>query len=200
MLGHMLLYIRKNKKLTKSEIAKSSNIDIGHLTHIEKCERKPSNKVLKNICGAMKIPYQPLLYTLDKKVTEEQENYDFECYIPYNKVLAIDKLNDFIICPSEIPSACVALKMNDISMEPMIPKDVYIFIEYNVPLSNKDIGLFYYKNSFIIRKFIIRKNDLVLRSENKTKYPDIIISKDDNISMVGKVLAYQDSNKQTVLL
>ena len=46
MLGHMIEYIRKEKKLTKAGIAKGTNINTGHLTHIEKGERNPSIKKL----------------------------------------------------------------------------------------------------------------------------------------------------------
>ena len=66
MLGHMIAYIRKEKKLTKASVAKNTNINTGHLTHIEKGERNPSHKVLKSMCKAMDIPYRPLMYTYDK--------------------------------------------------------------------------------------------------------------------------------------
>ena len=200
MLGHMLLYIRKKKKMTKAEIARNSNIDTGHLTHIEKCERNPSNRVLKNICSSMEIPYRPLMYTLDRKITEEQEEYEFEQYIPYNKILAVDTLDNFIDCPLETPGACIAVKMMDTSMEPKILKGSYTFIEFNVPLSNKDIGLFSCNNQLIIRRFIIRKDGLVLRAEDRNKDPDILFDENNKISMVGKVVGYQDENKQTILL
>ena len=61
MLGQMIAYIRKEKKLTKAGIARGTNINTGHLTHIEKGERNPSHKVLKNMCKTMGIPYRPLM-------------------------------------------------------------------------------------------------------------------------------------------
>ncbi len=45
----MIAYIRKEKKLTKAGVAQGTNINTGHLTHIEKGERNPSHKVLKKI-------------------------------------------------------------------------------------------------------------------------------------------------------
>ena len=59
MLGEMIAYIRKVKKLTKAGIAKGTNINTGHLTHIEKGERNPSHKVLRTMCKTMGIPYRP---------------------------------------------------------------------------------------------------------------------------------------------
>ena len=42
----------------------------------------------------------------------------------------------------------------------------FIYVELNAPLNSKDIGLFQYNNQLLIRKFIVRKNDLVLRAES----------------------------------
>ena len=36
MLGEMIAFIRKDKNLTKAGIARGTNINTGHLTHIEK--------------------------------------------------------------------------------------------------------------------------------------------------------------------
>ena len=63
MLGKLILKIRKDKKLTGSDLAKSSNIDTGHLSHIERGERTPSHKTLKLICDTLDVPYSPLLQT-----------------------------------------------------------------------------------------------------------------------------------------
>ena len=105
MLGHMIAYIRKDKKLTKASISKGTNINTGHLTHIEKGERNPSHKVLKNMCKTMGIPYRPLMYTYDKEITEEQESYKVENHIAYDKIPAIDLLGNFIECPLSAPGA-----------------------------------------------------------------------------------------------
>ena len=40
MLGSMLSKIRKDKNMTKVELAKRTGLNIGHLTHIEKDERR----------------------------------------------------------------------------------------------------------------------------------------------------------------
>ena len=52
MIGDMIAKIRKEKNMSKTELAEKTNINIGHLTHIEKGERSPSYKALKAICIA----------------------------------------------------------------------------------------------------------------------------------------------------
>ena len=69
MIGDILAKIRKDKKISKTDLAKVTNINVGHLTHIEKGERNPSHKALKTLCLALDVPYQPLMYTYDKELT-----------------------------------------------------------------------------------------------------------------------------------
>lgn len=196
MLGHMIAYIRKDKKLTKAGISRGTNINTGHLTHIEKGERNPSHKVLKNMCKTMGIPYRPLMYTYDRELTEEQKSYKVESHIGYDKILAVDILGSFVECPTSVPGACIAVKMNDSSMEPKLKKDSYVYVEFNAPLDNKDIGLFFYNNQFYIRRFIIRKDGVALRSENRADIPDIDLDpKSDKFYIVGKVVGSTEDAK-----
>ena len=50
MIGDMIAKVRKEKGMSKTEISRLTNINIGHLIHFEKGERNPSHKALKNIC------------------------------------------------------------------------------------------------------------------------------------------------------
>lgn len=187
MIGDMISKVRKEKNMTKTELANLTDINIGHLTHIEKGERNPSHKALKNICQALDIPYQQLMYTYDKELNETQEKYNFIDHISYNKVLAVDNLNTFVDCPSTAPSASLAVKVFDDSMEPALKKGDYVFIEYNSPLDNKEIGLFFLNKKFYIRRFSLKRGKIVLKADNKS-VEDISISEDDNFFIVGKVL------------
>lgn len=187
MLGNMIARVRKEKKYTKAEIARATNINTGHITHIEKGERNPSHKVLKNICKAMEIPYRPLMYMYDKEITEEQASYRVINHLSYDKVLAVDSIGDFIECPANMPGACLAIKINDNSMEPKLKKGSYAFIEFNTPLNNRDIGLFSYEGQLLIRKFVIRQDGLCLRAENKD-IKDIVLSSKDKFCIIGKIL------------
>ena len=187
MLGSMISKIRKEQHMTKVELAKRTGINIGHITHIEKGERNPSHKALKGITTALNVPYQIITHLYDKVVTEDDKRCEMINHLSFNKVLAIDSYSNFIDCPSSAANASVALKIQDDVMDPTFKKGTYAFLELNVPLKNKDIGLFEYNGEFLIRKFIIRKDSLVLRAENK-KYDDIILSEDDDFTIIGRII------------
>lgn len=187
MIGDMIAKVRKERGMTKTELAKLTDINIGHLTHIEKGERNPSHKALKNICRALDIPYQQLMYTYDKQVSEEQESYGFISHISYNKVLAVNSLNDFIDCPSDMPGASLAIKVSDNSMEPNLKKGSYAFVEFNSPLDNKNVGIFSINSKILIRRFVVRRGKMILKPDNK-EYKEIEISDSDEFYIVGKVL------------
>ena len=164
MIGDMLSKIREDKQISKTNLSKETNINVGHLTHIEKGERNPSHKALKSLCDALDVPYQPLMYTYDKKLTQEQIGYDIVNHIKYDTIPVVNSISGFAKCPKEYNSASVCLRVND-----------------------KDVGLFEYENKFLIRKFIVRMNDLVLRAE-KDEIADIIITSKDRFNIIGKVL------------
>ena len=187
MLGSMISKIRKDKNMTKVQLAKKTKINIGHLTHIEKGERNPSHKALRNISEALGVPYQTLMYMYDQYVTEDEKRYKLFDHITYNKVLAIDSIGDFIECPANISDASVAFKILDDVNEPKLKKDTYSFLELNKPLINRDFGLFKYNGELIVRRFIIRQDKLILRPENKN-YPEIDLSEDDEFTIIGRVI------------
>lgn len=187
MIGNMIAKIRKEKGMSKTELAELTSINIGHLTHIEKGERNPSHKALRAICKALDVPYQQLMYTYDKQVSEEQESYGFINHISYNKVLAVSNIQDFIDCPSDMPSATLAVKATDDSMEPKLKKGSFAFIEFNSLLDNKEVGIFSINGKILIRRFVIRRGKIVLKPDNKS-FEEIEIRDTDKFYIVGKVL------------
>lgn len=187
MIGEMLARVRNDKNVAKAELSRRTNINIGHLSHIERGERNPSHRALKAICRALQVPYQPLMYTYDKVFTEEQKLIKMTEHISYNQVLAVDSLNSFMSCPADLPNASISVKIDDDSMSPKLEKGVYVFVEFNTPLENKDIGLFEYNDKILIRRFVVRKDSLVLRADNKT-YGDIIITDQDKYNIIGKII------------
>ena len=187
MIGDMIAKVRKEKGMTKTELAKLTDINIGHLTHIEKGERNPSHKALKNICKALDIPYQQLMYTYDKQVSEEQESYGFINHISYNKILAVSNLQSFMDCPSSMPSASLAVKVNDNSMEPKLKKGYFAFVEFNSLLENKEVGIFDVNGKILIRRFVIRRGKVVLKPDNKD-LEEIEVKDSDKFYIIGKVL------------
>lgn len=186
MIGNMIAKARKDNGMTKTDLAKATDINIGHLTHIEKGERNPSHKALKIICKALNIPYQPLMFTYDKELTEEQISYNATNFISYNKILSVDKINGFVDCPPKIPGASLCVKVPDNSMESAFPKGSYVFVEFNTPLSSKDYGMFELNGSVIIRKFFSKKGKISLKADNKD-IGETKISEDDDFRIIGKV-------------
>ena len=186
MIGNMLSKIRKEKRITKTKLAELTDINIGHLTHIEKGERNPSHKALKSICKALDIPYQELLYTYDKELSDDQLDYGYINHISYNKVPAISNLEDFIDCPANFSNASFAYKVPDTSMEPLIQKDSFVFVEQNALLSNKDVGLFFYNGEYLIRRLLYRRGKFALKADDK-ELKDINISNSDTFYVIGKI-------------
>lgn len=185
MLGSMITKIRKDKHITKVAVAKKTGLNLGHITHIEKDERSPSHKTLKAIASTLDVPYQLLANLYERKNDDECKRCKMINHLSYNHVLAIDSFSSFIECPAS-SNASVAIKVQDDSMEPFLKKDSYAFLELNVPLANKELGLFKYNGSIFIRKFIVRKDKLVLRAENKS-FEDIDLTEDDDFTIIGRV-------------
>ncbi len=186
MLGNIISKIRKERGLTKTQLSSQTEINIGHLTHIEKGERKPSHKALKTICSALNIPYQQLLYTYDKTLSDEQIKYGYINYISYNKIPAISKIEDYVTCPSNYSNASFAYKVPDKSMEPIIKENSYAYIEINGIVENKAIGFFNLNNEFLIRRLLYKKDKFILRADNKN-FKDITITSKDSFQIIGKV-------------
>ena len=103
----------------------------------------------------------------------------------YDKIPVFDNFVKYTKLPIGLFNSSFAIKSIDDSMEPKIGTEDYIFIQQNAPLSNKDIGIFFINNEFIIRKFIIRKKDISLRPENKN-YDEIQVNKDSDFYIIGK--------------
>ena len=186
MIGNMISKIRKEKGITKTQLANETNINIGHLTHIEKGERNPSHKALKEICNALNIPYQELSYTYDKKLSEEQIEYNYINHLTYNQIPAISQIDDYITCPADFSNASFAYKIPDDAMAPMFREGNYAFIEINGVIDNKAIGLFKLNDTYMIRRLMYKKEKFVLRADNKD-VKDIVVNSKDKFQIIGRV-------------
>lgn len=187
MLGNLIAKIRKDKNISITMLAKATDIDRGHISHIEKGTRTPSHKSLKKICDCLEVPYQPLMYSYDKQFTEEQIDYNVKDKICYDKIFAINKIDTLIACPPNMKSASLAIQVPDDSMEPILRVGSYAFVEINTPLNSNDIGLFNYKNQYLFRRLIVKENTLILQSL-KEDVPNINLKFDEPLLILGKVL------------
>lgn len=186
MLGNLIARIRKEKGITKTQLANWAGINVGHLTHIEKNTRRPSHIALKNIATALGVTAQPLFYTYDKELDDKQKESNYINHIYYNKIPAISNIDFYIDCPANFSNASFAYKISDNSMEPIIPEGSYAFVEVNGLVKNREIGLFKLNDKFLVRKLIYKKNQFIL-SSNNIEIKDIKISNSDDFRIIGKI-------------
>lgn len=188
MLGNLLAYVRETKGLSKTALSESTGINVGHLTHIEKGERNPSQSALKDLCQALDIPYQQLAYTYDKKIDDDQLRLNMISTVPYNTVPLIRNIDDMVVCPTSIPNASLAFVMNEDAMKSSIPKGTTAYLELNSIPAHREIGLFQYEGKFIVRRILYRKNKIILKADGLLTR-DITIERLDRTHLVtvGKV-------------
>ena len=187
MLGFLLSKIRTDKHMSKTKLSELTSINIGHLSHIEKGERIPSHKALREISKALDIPYKNLMHAYDYNLSEEQKKYGAANHVLYNKIPVFGSLLGFTNCNFDTSNADFAIFINDESMSPKFTLGSFVLVEQNAPLSNRDYGVFMYEDKILIRRFIIRKNDLVLRAEDPN-ISDIVLLNSDDFYVIGKVL------------
>ena len=157
------------------------------MSHIEKGERVPSHKALREISKALDIPYKNLMHAYDHDLTDDQIKYGAANHVLYNKIPIFGSLLGFTKCDFDTSNADFAIFINDESMSPKFALGSFVLVEQNAPLSNRDYGVFMYNDKILIRRFIIRKNDLVLRAEDPN-ISDIILINSDNFYIIGKIL------------
>lgn len=193
MLGKLLKKIREDNNLKVTALAKNSNFDHGFITRIENNERFPSQPALKRLCTSLNVPFQQIMYAYDKEITPEQLSDNQLNLIPYHSVIAINSLDELIMCPAIYGSASFAVKFPDDSMEPKFLEGTYAFIEQNTPISPKDVALFYYNGDFFIRRYNSSRSYYYLKPDNK-KYKTLKIVKNtaDNFYVIGKVIGSND--------
>lgn len=188
MLGNLLCYIREKKGLSKTTLAEMTGINVGHLTHIEKGERNPSQSALKDLCKALDIPFQQISNTYDKKLDEDQIRFGMVSTVPYNTVPLVKDIDKMILCPTSIPNASLAFVMQEDTMKSSIPKGTIAYLEMNSLPSHREIGLFQYEGKFIVRRILYRKNKIILKADSLLTR-DIVIERLDNNPLItlGKV-------------
>lgn len=190
MLGDLLKNIRIKKNRTKSSIANTIGVDTGYLTHIENGDRKPTVKVLKQICKCLDVPYQKFLACYDTKITKDAKEYDVYKYTAEDRILLVDDINDlhFMKCPPGLNSVSLGIRVNDDAMDTIFEKYSYVFVDLSATLKAHDIGLFYYNGQILIRRlFIYGKTHLSLYADNP-KYPKLRVGKKDTFYIIGKIV------------
>ena len=190
MLGKLIKSIRTKKHMTKTSIAKEIGVDTGYLTHIENGDRKPTVKVLQDICKAIDVPYQKFLTNYNSKLTQEAIDYEIFAHTAEDRILLIDDIKDlhFMKCPPGLNSVSFGIRLNDDSMNTIFDKYSYVFVDFGAPLKASDIGLFYLNGQILIRRlFIYDKNHISLYADNPD-YSNIKVKKNDVFYIIGKIV------------
>lgn len=86
-LGSNLRRIRKENKLTQSQLAKLSGLSVSYLSSIERGERTASLKTLKKIGKALKVP----VYVLTGDNPVDPDDYD-----PRNELTDLNSLQEWV--------------------------------------------------------------------------------------------------------
>lgn len=188
MLGNLIAYVREKRGLSKTTLSDLTGINVGHLTHIEKGERNPSQGTLRDICKALNVPYQQLAYTYDKTLDEDQLRFGLIASVPFNKVPLVKNIDDMIECPSSIPNASIAFVMQEDNMKSSLPKGSVGFVEFNAIPKHRELGLFKLDGKFLVRKIVYRKNKVLLKADSLLTR-DILVENVDDLIIVGKVYA-----------
>lgn len=186
MIGDMIKNIRKSKKMSLKQIADITGIDIGHLSHIEKGERNPSYKALSAICSALEVSVTQFVGSIGKQLNEEQEEYGYIKYVPYNKAPLVNIL-EYVDIPKNYKENIMAVIVPDNSMDKLAKKGDHIYIGIAQPVNNKDIGLFSYNGQILIREFNYSINKIKLKAYNKD-YKTITVKDDDEFYIIGKMI------------
>ncbi len=190
MLGNLIRNIRTKKHMTKRRIAQDIGVDPGYLSHIENGNRKPTYKVLTDICKAIDVPYQKFLASYGSTLTQEAIDYNIFKYTAEDRILLIDDINDlhFTKCPPGLNSVSFGIRLNDDSMNKIFDKYSYVFVDLGAPLKSFDIGLFYYNGQILIRRFYVHTKTHISLWPDNPKYPKIKIKENDIFYIIGKVL------------
>ena len=134
MLGKIILEQRKLLNIKSKHLAETVGIDPGFLTHIEKGDRNPSKSVLAKICKELHLSYEFMLSLSENSLKEESVAYNASIHTPAKKVLYAETFS-LLDCPVTEENVSLIVKMDDDSMEDLIPKSSLIYIHYTSVLS-----------------------------------------------------------------
>lgn len=186
MLGKMIKNVRLKRGLKLNQLARMTDIDIGHLSHIEKAERFPSYKALKQICNALDVPVAQFLNYTGKTLNEEQEEYGYVDYIPYGLIPVVE-VKKYVESPKNTDKNIMGVIVKDNSMEDKIKKGSTIFVEFYTPVNTKDVGMFSVNGDILIREFRLKGDKITLKAYNK-EYKDIDIKDEDDFKIIGRMV------------
>lgn len=215
-LGSFIIKKREEKKITPGMLAYKTGIHRSTIHKIENNDIERINpKNLKAIAEALNINYLNLFILagyvdieaimdfsediIQKSVKEKIDehlkaiskvNSHSIPLLKYEAITSekIDHRNpiSFLNVDSE-EKDCISILMNSNDMSPTILDESIIIVKTDVEINSGDIGIFSIDENVLIRRFF-RKNETTLLLSDKIPYNPIIIEKNDNFKIIGKVL------------
>ena len=185
--------IKELRGLGLNQLALLANMDSAALHKILHGTVKKVNPFhLQAIAKVLRIDYRILYQIVEYLDSDDEienvENLGIPIYssISYTDSLEFGNILEYVNISSLNNDSFFGLAIYDDSMNPTIQKNSYVIVEKIKNLKDKDIGLFSYNGSILLRKIWLTENETILVSDN-TNFPPIVIKKSSNFSILGKV-------------
>ncbi|MDR1781541.1 MAG: XRE family transcriptional regulator [Bacilli bacterium] len=195
MFGSRMKKLRESKKINQKTLANELGISQHRYSNYEREKRQPEYDILLKIAKYFNVTVDYLLgYEIDINKIKISKEKDI-VYIPFLKidknVLVENQNNNFAIPKKWIVnniSDYFITKSIDNSMidENIVENSLLLFIKQS-ELNQKAIGIFKLNNKIIIKRFSKINNSIILESANSS-YDPIIITKNDDFTIIGKLL------------
>ena len=193
IIGKLIQRIRNDKKITQKKLAEMTDFDLWHIKALENGRRHPSYNSLKLISMALDVPLIPLQCMWNTESDVIYDKYNAIAHLPYNKIPIFESAPKFIDYPRDMYNSMFAYKITDTEMAPSFNIGEYVFIELNTPLFHRDYGLFSVNGKTILRRFLIRKNQIILRADSD-EVDDIAYDFDYDFTILGKVIGKKNKD------
>jgi len=198
--------IRENLGLSQSEFANKLGVTPAHINRIEKNNGLPSFYLIKRIADIFNVDRKELEKILENELNlrrrKEKENKVKMRLVPVLNSISAGKLLDWgdqgyppgwadewIEIDSGVtdPNA-FALRVDGDSMEPEFHKGEYVVVAPNVQWENGDyVVVANSHDGKALKKIKINRDHIILISLNP-KYEPIVLGKDDDPRVIGKVV------------
>lgn len=200
LLGEKIRKRRNELGLTVKQVAEISKIPASSfVTFIENAQkRKPNVIYLRRLLQSLQMDYlyefkelgfiDSLLY-IDSST---DINNDFLNIPVYKSILAgyecnREDISEYIKIPSlfGIDSDIFAVEMSGNSMEPSIEDKSIVLIKKSSTVQNNKIGAFLLNGKSLLKRYFSSDDQVFLRSDNSSLYPDIPVKPSDDFITVG---------------
>lgn len=200
-LASLLKSARTNSSLTVRELSKlTETISHTEISLLENAKRKAPNPMsIKRLAEILHLNYIELFKIigyLDKNENSKELSNNSNPISIFDTIISAyenreDKIIEYVSFPTSLKlnsKNAFAIRLNENSMEPTIKKDSIIFVKRTSNILSNHIGAFVLNGTPMVKRYFSVDSKIFLRSDNNTNYPDILISSDDDFSIVGEFI------------